>query len=178
VELKKVLNTCTVAKDEIYARWIEAAITEEKVLHAVVELAFGGTERERTRACWILHHIGDRKAKLLNVFVPRMIEQLDHSTTDAEVRFILRYFATQELPERESDKGLLLDYSWNCMTNPKAAIAPRVYAMTIAYKMCGAHPELAQELAQTIENVVEYGSAGMKNRGGKIMQWLRRDGLL
>lgn len=178
MELKTVLNTCTVAKDEAYAHWIDAAIAEERVLEEVMDLAFTGTNQERTRGCWILHHVGDRAPELLKVFVPRMMDQLDHSTTDAEVRFILRYFATQQLPENEEYKGLLLDYSWKCMTDPKAAIAPRVYGMTIAYKMCEEHPELAPELAQTIENVIEYGSAGMKNRGGKIIQWLRKDGLI
>jgi len=53
-----------------------------------------------------------------------------------------------------------------------------VYGMTIAYRMVRAYPELAPELAQTLETIIEYGSAGMKNRGDKILKWLRKNGLL
>lgn len=64
------------------------------------------------------------------------------------------------------------------MMDMQATVAPRVYGMTIAYRMVRAYPELAPELAQTLEKVIEYGSAGMKNRGKKILKWLRNDGLL
>ena len=176
--LKELLNTCTVAKDEAYAYWIQKALVEADVLEETVKFAFEGTDKERTRACWILHHVGDRKPELLLGFVGRMMDQLDHAKTDAEVRFILRYFSKYELPQGEEAQGRLLDYSWKCMIDMQAAVAARVYGMTIAYRMVRAYPELAPELAQTLETIIEYGSAGMKNRGDKILKWLRKDGLL
>ena len=176
--LKELLNTCTVAKDEAYAYWIQEALVEVNVLKETVKFAFEGTDKERIRACWILHHVGDRKPELLLGFVERMMDQLDHAKTDAEVRFILRYFSKYELPKGEEAQGRLLDYSWKCMMDMQAAVARRVYGMTMAYRMVRAYPELAPELAQTLETVIEYGSAGMKNRGDKILKWLRKDGLL
>jgi hypothetical protein len=178
VVLKELLNTCTVAKDEAYAYWIQEALVDAHVLEETVKFAFEGTDKERTRACWILHHVGDRKPELLLGFVGRMMDQLDHAKTDAEVRFILRYFSKYELPQGEKAQGRLLDYSWKCMMDMQPAVAPRVYGMTIAYRMVRAYPELAPELAQTLETIIEYGSAGMKNRGDKILKWLRKDGLL
>lgn len=176
--LKELLNTSTVSKDKAYAYWIQEALAGANVLEEIVKFAFEGTDKERTRACWILHHIGDQKPELLLGFVERMIDQLDHAKTDAEMRFILRYFSKYELPQGEEAQGRLLHYSWTCMMNMQAAVAPRVYGMTIAYRMVRAYPELAPELAQTLEKVIEYGSAGMKNRGKKILKWLRNDGLL
>ena len=59
------------------------------------------------------------------------------------------------------------------MMDIQATMTPRVYRMTIAYRMVRAYPELAPELVQTLEKVIEYGSDGMKNRGKKILKWLR-----
>ena len=87
--LKELLNTSTVAKDKAYANWIQEALAGADVLEEMVKFAFEGTDKERTRACWILHHIGDRKPELLLGFVERMIDQLDHAKTDAEMRLFL-----------------------------------------------------------------------------------------
>jgi hypothetical protein len=40
------------------------------------------------------------------------------------------------------------------------------------------YPELASELAQSIEMACEHGTPGMKSRGGKILKDLAKKGLL
>ena len=61
---------------------------------------------------------------------------------------------------------------------PSEAVAPRVYSMSIIHKLVLRYPELAHELAESIEMVLENGSAGMKNRGQKILKDLQKRDLI
>ena len=70
--LKELLNTYNIAKNKAY--WIQEALVEVKVLEETVKFAFEGTDKECIRACWILHHLGNRKPELLLGFVGRVID--------------------------------------------------------------------------------------------------------
>jgi len=107
-----------------------------------------------------------------------MIAQLDQMKTDAEARFILRYYSKYQLPRHDDREGQLLDFSFNTIINPNQAAAPRVHAMSIVHRMVKKYPELAPELAQSIEIACEHGTTGMKNRGGKILKDLKKKGLI
>jgi hypothetical protein len=178
MSLQSDLNDYTIDKPEVYEEWISKGVLDTTVLEEVIQLATGGTERERKRANWILHHISDRNPKLFEPRLKQMIHHLPKAITDAEVRFVLRYFSMYQLPVDEELEGSLLNYSLKCVTDPKQAVAPRVYGMTIAYRMVERYPELATELEQTIELALENGSAAMKNRAEKILKSLRKKGLL
>ena len=45
--------------------------------------------------------------------------------------------------------------------------------MTILERMVDKYPELKEELIASIEANLEFGSAGIKNRGGKILARLK-----
>jgi hypothetical protein len=107
-----------------------------------------------------------------------MIEQLEKTQTDAEVRFILRYYSKYRLPRHEEREGLLADYCFKVLMTPSDAVAPRVYSMSILHKLVLRYPELAHELQESIQWALETGSSGMKSRGKKILQDLSKKGLI
>ena len=178
MDLKTALNQFTIDKDHVYQGWIQWATEDENKLSEVMERAFNGSEKERKRANWILHHVSDRRPEVFYVKEKIMIEQLQHTITDAEVRFILRYYSKYRLPRHEEREGKLLDYCFKVLMTPSEAVAPRVYSMSIIHKLVLRYPELAHELAESIEMVLENGSAGMKNRGQKILKDLQKRDLI
>ena len=179
LELNALLDDHGMDKDVEYKEWIEAAGNDLHHLQEVAKFAFGAKkEQHRGRASWILHHVGDNNPEALLPLVEQMVRHLPHCITDAEERIILRYFSKHHIPEDEELRGLLLDFAFETFNNPKKAVAQRVYGMTVAYVMTKEYPEIALELAASIQTHMEYGSAGLKNRGGKILASLSKQGLI
>lgn len=178
MDLKTALNQYTIDKDHVYQQWIQWATEENDKLLEVLDFAFNGSEKERKRANWILHHVGDRRPEVFYAKENVMINQLAQTETAAEVRFILRYYSKYRMPRHEEREGVLVDYCFETLMTPSEAVAPRVYAMTIIHRMVSRYPELAHELEQSIVIALEHGSAGMKNRGQKILKDLRKKGLI
>ena len=178
MDLEYALNEIDSAKEWHYAPLVAAGLENPQALDAIIERAFSGTKKERMRGCWILHHISDSRPELFYKKEREMIAQLDQMKTDAEARFILRYYSKYQLPRHDEREGQLLDFSFNAIISPSQAAAPRVYAMSIVHRMVKKYPELASELAQSIEIACEHGTPGMKNRGGKIIKDLMKKGLL
>ena len=178
LDLEYALNEIDSAKEWHYAPLVAAGIKDPKTLDAIVERAFNGTKKERMRGCWILHHISDSRPELFYRKEREMIAQLDQMKTDAEARFILRYYSKYQLPRYDECEGLLLDFSFNTIITPSQASAPRAFAMSIVHRMLKKYPELASELAQSIEIACEHGTPGMKNRGNKILKDLIKKGLI
>ena len=178
MDLEYALNEIDSAKEWHYAPLVAEGLENPIALNAIVERAFNGTKKERMRGCWILHHISDIRPELFYKKEREMIAQLDQMKTDAEARFILRYYSKYQLPRHDEREGRLLDFSFNTIVTPSQAAAPRVYAMSIVHRMVKKYPELASELAQSIEMACEHGTPGMKSRGGKILKDLAKKGLL
>jgi hypothetical protein len=178
VDLEYALNEIDIAKEWHYAPLVAEGLENPLALNAIIERAFNGTKKERMRGCWILHHISDIRPELFYNKERKMIAQLDQMKTDAEARFILRYYSKYQLPRHDEREGKLLDLSFDAIIAPSQAAAPRVYAMSIVHRMVKKYPELASELAQSIEMACEHGTPGMKSRGGKILKDLAKKGLL
>jgi hypothetical protein len=107
-----------------------------------------------------------------------MIDQLKRTETQAEIRFILRYYSKYRLPRHQEREGLLTDYCFNVLMTPHDSVAPRVYSMSVLHKLAMRYPELAHELETSIRWALENGSAGMISRGNKILKDLKRRQLI
>jgi hypothetical protein len=178
MDLKTALNEITIDKEHVYQEWIQWATQHSDKLEEVLEYAFNGNEKERLRGSWILHHVSDKRPEVFYIKEKMMIEQLEKTQTDAEVRFILRYYSKYRLPRHEEREALLADYCFKVLMTPSDAVAPRVYSMSILHKLVLRYPELAHELQESIQWALETGSAGMKSRGKKILQDLSKKGLI
>lgn len=176
--LENTLSAWQKEGDTSYEQWIEVGCEGGQELGEIFNHAFNGTLQQRKRACWILHHISDRNKNVLIKYVPRMVRQLDVVQTEAEQRFILRFFANHYIPDNEELKGTILNHSFSILNNPESGIAPRVYAMSTLHKLTYIYPEIAHELAESIQYANENGSAGMRSRGRKILLDLKKRDLI
>ena len=178
MDLKTTLNNFSIDKDLVYSKWIQWATMYSEKLEEVMECAFNGNDKERKRASWILHHVSDRRPEVFYVKEKVMIDQLERTETQAEIRFILRYYSKYRLPRHQEREGLLTDYCFNVLMTPHDSVAPRVYSMSVLHKLAVRYPELAHELETSIRWALETGSAGMISRGNKILQDLKRRQLI
>lgn len=173
MNLEDVLNQHTIDKKWVYKDLIARAGKDLDLLAAVVEKAFTGNDKERKRGCWILHHVSDAVPDVFKIHSRRMVAQLKIAETNAEERFVLRYFSKYYLPEDEEIEEFLLDYCFEKMTTPSKIQAPRIYSMSIAYRMVKRYPELAHELEESILLIMEDCNAGLKARGRRVQADLR-----
>ena len=178
MNLETALNEFTIDKDHVYQEWIRWAVEDEDKLLEVVEKAFGGSERERKRASWILHHVSDKDSNVFRPLVDRMRDQLEKVQTAAEERFILRYFSMYYLPNDEEFESYMLDYCFSKMLEVTKEQAPRIYSMSIVYRLVKRYPELAHELDETIGVMMEHANPGIQSRGKKIRTLMTKEGLI
>lgn len=178
MDLKVALNKFSIDKDHVYDEWIQGATMYSEKLEEVMECAFNGNDKERKRACWILHHVSDRRPEVFYMKEKMMIDQLERTETQAEIRFILRYYSKYRLPRHQEREGLLTDYCFKVLMTPHDSVAPRVYSMSVLHKLAMRYPELAHELEASIRWALENGSAGMISRGNKVLQDLKRRQLI
>ena len=124
-------------------------------------------------ASWPLGYIGSNQPELIQPYLQKMVSNLDHAGHNAVVRTTLKIFGDIDIPEEL--EGQLFDKCFNYLSNPKYAIAIRVFSMTVLYRIVQNHPDLKPELIAEIEEHMPHGSAGFKSRGRKTLKLLKKD---
>lgn len=147
-------------------------VLEEDILDEFIEFLSTGDERLRAKCCWVLQQITDDYPEALSPYRDTLIHLLPNYTSDAEKRFVMRYFNFQPLPKNEEELTQLMNFGFDWLMDPKEAIAQRAFAMTTLYRISDVIPEIRHELKITIEAQREFGSSGFKNRAKHILKKL------
>jgi len=139
----------------------------------LVSLFLENEYRVSQRAAMVLGHIHDSSPLLLQPFLPQIIKHLRQPDIhDAVKRNIVRILQNIEIPEEHY--GELADICFTWLEDPSVAVAIRVFSMTVLWNICQNVPELMPELRATIEDWLDYGSAGFKNRGNKTLKMISK----
>lgn len=140
--------------------------------HELMDIYFEGPYRVTQRSAYAILHISDIHPELFLPYLPKMVEMMqDDSHHDAVRRNTLRILQFQEIPE--DLMGTVADCCFKYLASETQSIAVRAFAMTVLYNICQKWPELCGELVMIIEDVLPYGSAGIKARGKKILKELK-----
>lgn len=150
-------------------------VLEQDLLAEFIEFLSSNDERLRAKCSWVLQQITDDYPEALLPFSDTLIHLLPNYTSDAEKRFVMRYFNFQPLPKKEDELTQLMNYSFDWLMDPKEAIAQRAFAMTTLYLISEVVPEIKHELAVTIEAQREFSSSGFKNRAKHILKMLNAE---
>ena len=141
-------------------------------LNDLFQLFWENDYRITQRATWAIIIITEWKPKLIKPFVEKMILTLKmKAINDSIKRNTVRILA--EFPIPLHMEGEITEICFGYLNNPAEAIAIKVFSMTILERMVEKHPELKAELIYAIETGMEFGSAGYRSRGGKILTKLR-----
>ncbi|OEK04507.1 hypothetical protein [Roseivirga misakiensis] len=125
------------------------------------------------RSAWVVGDLGRANPDLIQPFIPELIANL--STPNLHVaskRNTMRFL--EETTIDEAYWGELYDIALRFLTNNDEPIAVKAFSMTVAFNIVKQIPELKKELGIVIEDLLPYGSPGIKSRGRKILLALQK----
>lgn len=132
-----------------------------------------GDDRTRFMASWTLDHLVSQQPQLIEPHLDDIAERLPLYTTDTEKRLMMKILSVSPLPMRHL--GLMMEYAYDWLVNPQVAVAIRVHAMELLYRISNEEPELKRELILAIQAHLHDGTAGFKSRGKKTLKKLSRE---
>ncbi len=144
------------------------AVKHERLLQSFFDLTEDNNHKYNWRAAWALDHLNQIEPELIQPRLARIINTVIASKSDAVRRSLLKVIASHELPN--SNEGLLMDYCFSLLNNNDVSIAVRAWCMDILLAFSIRYPSIKNELRNSLLQVIEYGSAGEKNRALKTLR--------
>ena len=139
----------------------------------LMEMFFSDDNRLAQRAAWVMSHCVDKQPELASPYLTKMVKHLYISNQDAIKRNVLRILQFIDIPEPLW--GEVLEKCFEYLESNNEAIAIRAFSMTVAHNISQHVPELKPELKALIEEIIIFGSAGLKSRGNKIVAKLEKE---
>lgn len=148
-------------------------IENPEYLDELMALFFGEELMTTQYAAWVVGAIGEEKPAMLAPYLPRILKIMQQEEcTDAVLRNSFKILQNQSIPEKL--QAPLYDLSLKVLLNNQTAVAIKVFAMTTALKIVKENPELKNELTIVVEDLLPYGSPGIKSRGLKVLNSLEK----
>lgn len=128
------------------------------------------------RGSYAMTVIHDRSKKTWAPFVPDFVRFLEKEDDyhDAVYRNLYRSLADLPLPEDEDLQAVLLDAAFEQLNSAQTAIAIKVHALAVLYRLCVLWPDLRNELEAAIRIQMTHGSTGFNSRSRKILKDLAK----
>jgi hypothetical protein len=120
------------------------------------------------RSAWVFEEACLLHRNLLEKFkLP--VAQLYPTLKHVPLRRMIGHLVSEiDIPEDFESDILEVALSW--LQDPNQPAAVRVHCMTIVYNLSKKYPELQQELKEILHYCYDMGSAGFRNRAGKILK--------
>lgn len=139
----------------------------------LIKLFVKGPVQITQRAAWSISVVAEKHPEYLFNYFDLFIELLNTPNKhDSVNRNIIRAFQFMEIPEKY--EGEVLDVVFKLLKSSKEPIAVKAFSMTVIYNLSKKYPDIIPELKASIEALLPNGSAGIKNRGNKILKAISR----
>lgn len=148
-------------------RIIEYIGNDPSRLKELLNIFLDGDKRLSERASWPLSDVAKQHPALIKPHLKEIIHLLSNSSHSSIKRNVMRLLQYIKIPKSLS--GKVADYCFTCIGSETESIAVRVFAMQVLANLCVPYQELKHELIALIENIMPFGSAGIKSRGKKIL---------
>jgi len=170
-ELQKMINGMMSMQE---AEWVAASAGENPVLfRKLLDYSFNPEKKLAFRASWTLSKVIDKFPELINPYLPRLMENLNGLDNESTHRSFLRIISMSDLNQvSQQHQGILADHCFKALNSGFSAIAIKAYSMEILYRLALIYPELAHELAASINMLQGEGSAGVIARGRIVLKKL------
>ena len=170
-DLRNLVNNLMGIKE---AEWVVAsAIDNPEIFRKLMEYSFSDDKKLAFRASWTVSKVCDKAPELIAPHLVMLVESLKKIDNESVLRSFLRILSMTDM-HRFGTKhhGMLADYCFSALRSGFTAIAIKAYAMEVLYRLALIYPELANELAATINMIQGEGSAGIVARGRQILKKL------
>jgi hypothetical protein len=140
----------------------------------LVEVISGNLDQNiRDRAAWAMSYIAVDNPSILKYHWDTFVNLLANKNTSSPIkRNLVRFMQEVEIPEKHH--GKITNRCFELVNDPQEDIAIRAFAMTVLGNLVDKYPEIGNELKLSIEELLPYASAGLKNRAGKILKQLEK----
>ena len=125
-----------------------------------------------SRLARVADAIDELKSTITNPYHNQIINSLPTLKTEGVKRSLARIITRHSSPNDNELLALLINTCFNWLNNPNEAIAIKYYGMLILFNITKSVPEIKQELAFTIEELLPRSSAVINSAGKKIFKKL------
>lgn len=130
-------------------------------------------EPESRRAAWVVDIISEANPGIADKYVPDIIRLLPEFNHDGLKRHSLRILSHTPLPPEEL-LGQLITICFDWLVSAREAVAVKVYAMDLLYRISAYEPDIRKELADSIEWRMNEETNGFKAHGRKVLKKLHQ----
>jgi hypothetical protein len=125
------------------------------------------------RASWLMSMCAERRPDLLRPWLGKMLRRTEaKDAPEALQRNVVRALQFVDIPR--AHQGRVVELCLGFLQDPKGAIAVRAFSMTVLEHIARQQPELKQEIILIIEQMLPYGSAGIRSRARTVLRQLRK----
>jgi len=170
-EFREMINATMGAKE---VEWIaKSAVENPAIFRKLFNYSFSGDKKLAFHSSWALSKVCDQYPELFITLIPQIIDVLGKLENESTHRSFLRILTQADMAELNGKQhGILAEHCFSALRSGFSAIAIKAYSMEIIYKLALIYPELAHELAATINMLQGEGSAGIVARGTIILKKL------
>ena len=168
IEIKQGLLTFGGGELEI---WKKTVIADNRLFNQLFQLIFSGDHRLAWRSCWIIDIASEEFPDLIADKLSEIIDGFLTTKNSSLKRHFTRILCRYQIPDEYL--GAIVNRSFDLLA-PSEPAAVRVFAMQLLFNISQELPDLKGELISVFESLMEEGgSAGFKNRAGKLLRKLR-----
>ena len=143
-------------------------ITNPELMPEMLELVFKLEEPLSRRAAWSFRIISQKKVSIVEPFVNELINKIRDVNDVPILKLILAVLVETDIPQEYH--GEILQFTSEILTDSNSSIASLIYSMDIFYKLSLKEPDLLNELRLMLEQILPYGSPGVKNKCGRLIR--------
>jgi hypothetical protein len=150
---------------------VEAANTPD-LIPMLIETMYHQKHPLNWRAAWVIDHIQQHNKKLVEPYLPNFAQALQTCQNNSVKRHLLKMLSFG--PIQNLEDGNIIDLCFKWLHSPLTPIASRAFCMQIIFRMIKVYPELANELALILPDIIQNGSKGEKNKATKILAKIKK----
>lgn len=150
------------------ARWIGA---DRRRFALLMELFLNGDRRTVQRSSWILSCCVENHPELLLPWLTKVVDRASHSGIhNAVQRNVVRSLQFLAIPRRH--QGRIANLCFQFLQSAETPVSVKAFSMTVLANIAAEEPDLKREIGLIIEEMLPYGSAGIRSRGHRILNRL------
>jgi hypothetical protein len=145
----------------------------EKKFSEMINLAFQDKYPLSMRAARVVALCCEKNRYLLEPYLILIIDSLEKFRVNGVRREFMKLIV--EWPNKLNDNsiGKITELAFNWLVDTKQPIAVRYYSIEVLIKVADIYPEIAIELMEILNGLIENGSSGLKAKSKKVLMYLK-----
>ncbi|MFT4661018.1 MAG: hypothetical protein ACI8XB_001289 [Patiriisocius sp.] len=135
----------------------------------LIKMMLGNVIREQQLAAAVFFHCIEANPSWLAKHIPSLVKKIQMDEThNALRRNFFRVLQYRSISQKH--QGIIYNLGMDRMLDIKETVAVKAFAMTALFNICKEEPELKNELALVIKDVMRCGKVAVTGRGSKILR--------